>query len=112
MRHIPAHAKFPEQRKRNPARLYYPGQIVMGDGLPNRSCILRDISTGGGRISAEVIHDVPDKFVLLLSADGRVARLCETQWRFDNQIGVRFLKGPIPACSRIDANSGVELIFI
>lgn len=111
MQRIPEFSKFTEQRKGARIRLYYPAHIVMGNGLPNRSCILRDICRSGGRISAEEIRDVPDRFVLWLSPDGRVTRLCQTQWRFDNQIGVQFLKKSISAHPLVP-RSDVELIFI
>ena len=89
---IPTHLYIVESSKTVGKRFYYPARIVMGAGLPTRPCILRDAGANGCRISAETIHDVPDKFVLLLSPDGRMSRLCQTQWRFDNQIAVRFLQ--------------------
>ena len=108
---IPKRTHFVEQPTNARKRLYYPASIVISDRLPTRRCILRDVGTSGARLSAETIQDVPDKVTLLLSTDGNVFRLCQTEWRFDNQTGVRFLEGGNAVSSQV-ASSDVELILI
>jgi len=53
-------------------------------------CMLRDISTGGAKLSGGLVHELPDRFLLMLSRDHKVTRWCEVVRRAENEIGVRF----------------------
>lgn len=76
-------------------------------------CCVRDVSASGAQIAVEGA-EVPDDFVLCLSADGTVSRICKVVWRKGSAIGVKFAVGrkkeatvaPVPKCSPADAASG------
>ena len=65
--------------------------IVTGLDSPPQQCQLTDASDHGGKIAVVDVGKVPDKFILLLTAQGRAARKCEVAWRSDREIGLRFL---------------------
>jgi hypothetical protein len=66
-------------------------KIQSGAGTLPRDCLITDISTGGVRLHVEG-YEVPDDFVLLLSAEG-LAKECNYQvvWRLGPEIGARFV---------------------
>jgi hypothetical protein len=66
-------------------------KIQVGTGSPPRDCVIADISTGGVKLEVEGF-DVPDDFVLILSANG-VAKECNYQvvWRIGHEVGARFV---------------------
>ena len=84
-------AAISETRLRMPGRFYYNAVIEYGDASNRRPCIIWGISGEGARLSAETVADLPDTFSLLLAENGSVRRLCQVQWRFDNQLAVQFL---------------------
>ncbi|HVZ52251.1 MAG TPA: PilZ domain-containing protein [Pseudolabrys sp.] len=60
------------------------------DSGERQSCLLSDMSETGARIDVENAGQVPEQFMLLLSANGAARRACRVVWRTSNQIGVRF----------------------
>ena len=54
-------------------------------------CRIADVSATGAMIIAEAPQDVPDCFVLVLSRNGTVRRLCEVSWRTSRSLGARFV---------------------
>jgi len=60
------------------------------DSGERQSCLLSDMSETGARIDVENADQVPDHFMLLLSANGAARRACHVVWRKPTQIGVRF----------------------
>jgi hypothetical protein len=55
-------------------------------------CTLLDISDSGARLALPASTEVPDEFVLLLSANGKARRRCRVAWRGNrDQIGVQFV---------------------
>lgn len=54
---------------------------------------LIDISSGGAglKLDSERWQHIPLNFVMLLTPDGSVKRLCEMVWRENRKIGVRFI---------------------
>ena len=62
-----------------------------------QTCLLSDMSETGARIDVENAEQVPDRFVLLLSANGAARRACRVVWRKPNQIGVSFKLVAVPA---------------
>lgn len=65
--------------------------IVTSAESPPQQCQLTDASDHGGKITFTDVGKIPDKFILLLTAEGRAARKCEVAWRSDKEIGLRFL---------------------
>jgi hypothetical protein len=58
-----------------------------------RQCRVLDISETGARLAADP-QPLPDRFVLLLSANGAVRRICDLVWQNNGEVGVRFVKPP------------------
>ena len=79
------------ENRRDPRRRVLKGATV---AYNNRhctiSCMIRDISSGGARLSSTSSVDVPDTFELIVEVDGLEAE-CEVVWRYGKDIGVRFL---------------------
>lgn len=65
--------------------------VIIGSDSEPRQCQLTDASDHGGKIAFPDVEKVPDKFILLLTEDGKAARKCEVAWRSDKEIGLRFL---------------------
>ena len=79
-----------EKRKAPRKTLDRPGWIMANDGEP-RECRVCDVSQRGARLGVERVNEMPDYFVLRLSADGRVARHCMIVWRTRDEVGVEFV---------------------
>jgi len=75
--------------------LHYPAWIVLGRDQPPYKCMLSDVSKAGAKISLAGHLDVPQRFVLLLSADGGPRRNCRVVWRDGTMMGVEFQRSPI-----------------
>jgi len=70
--------------------------ILRSDGSFVCECTLRDVSDSGARLAINVkpgtaIPDIAPEFILSLSRRGNIVRHCETVWRRNNEIGVRFI---------------------
>jgi PilZ domain len=77
--------RFPRKRINAVAFLY----TVEGGALGN--CRVKDISSGGARLAHSLSDELPAEFLISFSRNGRVRRRCETRWRKDGELGVRFL---------------------
>lgn len=72
-------------------RLINHGARIAGlDGSELQSCRIIDISGTGARLGVLQPEELPDQFLLLLSHDGKLRRLCAVVWRRDKAIGVQF----------------------
>jgi hypothetical protein len=91
MKNVANAAAISETRFRVRRRFHYNAVIEYGDASNRRPCIIWGLSREGARLSAETVADLPDTFCLLLAKNGSVRRLCQVQWRFDNQLAVQFL---------------------
>ena len=80
---------FQQKRANKRQRFYYKASLSFAD--QQHDCIIWDISCSGARLSAEIASDLPDTFEIVLTKRGNVRRLCRVQWRFDNQLGIRFV---------------------
>lgn len=67
-------------------------KIQTGTGSLPRDCWISDVSDGGVRLHAEGF-EVPDEFVLLLSASAGGRRECRVVWRLGHEVGAEFLGG-------------------
>jgi hypothetical protein len=79
-----------EQRKHRRQPLSYSAKIVMDGEETARTCTLSDVSQSGGRLVLDQDGELPDRFVLLLSANGGAQRRCQVIWRDGMTIGVKF----------------------
>jgi hypothetical protein len=52
---------------------------------------ISNFSKGGARISYVAHIQIPDKFDLLMTEDGKVGRRCKVVWRSDKEFGVEFV---------------------
>jgi hypothetical protein len=64
------------------AKLQVPGSLP-------RDCLIVDISDSGIRIHAEHL-DVPDEFLILISAARQERRECRVVWRLGFEVGAEF----------------------
>ncbi len=64
--------------------------IDFGDGKPAFGCVLGNLSDTGAKIIIPSGKELPEEFVLRLSADGRVARRCRIAWKSGGEAGVAF----------------------
>lgn len=79
-----------EQRRDHRRRVLKGATVAYNNRHCTISCMIRDISTGGARLSATSSVDIPDTFELIVELDGLEAE-CEVVWRYGKDIGVRFL---------------------
>ena len=82
-----------ERRKSRRRTLSYGASIVSFDGTLKRDCVIDDISAIGAKLKIEAPKELPEEFVLLLSARGEARRRCKIAWRGAQEIGVRFRAG-------------------
>jgi len=79
-----------ERRKSKRRTIGYGASVVSFDGVLKRDCVIADISASGARLRIETPKELPEEFVLLLSARGEAKRRCKITWRRAQEIGVRF----------------------
>lgn len=78
-------------RKFERRRIQLAGTIYARDGKALVQCELRDISKGGARLALPRELELPQEFLLSLSADGYVLRQCKKAWQFSILVGVQFV---------------------
>ena len=61
------------------------------DGWPIGECNTVDMSETGAKLQWRCPSEVPPEFLLSLSRNGKVRRLCHLKWRKADKIGVRFV---------------------
>ena len=93
-------------KRKSPRRtVSYPATIILGSDSPPLYCALCNASQEGAQLLLADPDQVPDRFILALSADGAARRKCRVVWRSGELIGVEFLKaakkGEGPAAARM-----------
>jgi len=78
-----------EHRKSRRRPICYVAWVATGPDA-RQDCLLSDMSETGARIDIPDADEIPDRFVLLLTANGAARRTCRVVWRKAHQIGVRF----------------------
>ncbi len=73
-------------------RAFKGAQIIFNGGASAIDCTLSDISLTGARLKVVTPVGVPDRFTLLILADG-VRHECRVAWKRANDIGVSFMTG-------------------
>ena len=78
--------------KRKHARVAFerPGFVIREPNGAWIECFINNVSEGGASIKVGAL-EVPEIFVLLLSSNGEVRRLCKTVWRQGELLGASFV---------------------
>src|SRR5579864_997129 len=84
-----------DRRKGRRRYVVHGARIVCDGGSGPQNCRMLDVSAFGAQLELEKAATLPDKFVLLLSHDGRLRRQCLVVWRKENTVGIEF-KPPFP----------------
>jgi len=79
-----------ELRRKPRRQFHYTARIIAGKNAPPIACSISDISERGARLALEGDGEVPDTFILLLTADGGARRHCRVVWRDGVNVGVEF----------------------
>jgi len=79
------------EQRQSVRRYVLQGARIAGNNVPVENCWIVDISASGAQLKVKSADTVPNRFILLLSRDGRLQRQCEVVWRSENAIGVRFM---------------------
>ena len=54
-------------------------------------CLIKDLSTGGAKITGVIVENIPNEFMLRISR-ARGSRKCRVLWRDADRIGVEFIE--------------------
>ena len=80
-----------ELRRHERKPLHYPAWIVTSPASKPLRCMMSDVSKSGAKLAYKGGAELPDRFMLLLSADGKTRRMCRVVWRQGSRMGVEFL---------------------
>jgi hypothetical protein len=80
-----------ENRASRRRSINHGARIAALDGGVLQSCRIIDISGTGARLGVLQPETVPEQFLLLLSHDGKLHRICSVVWRRDKAVGVQFI---------------------
>ncbi len=77
------------QGRANPRqRVYKNGTIVYNGGTSTRTCLIRDLSASGARISLHSTIGIPNDFLLMFANGSRY--FCTVKWRKLTGLGVEY----------------------
>ena len=79
-----------ELRKKPRRQFHYTARIITDQNAAPIACSISDISETGARLALERDSELPEKFLLLLTANGHAHRQCRVIWRTGVMIGVEF----------------------
>jgi len=79
-----------ELRKNLRRPFHYNAKILVDKSTPPIPCSISNVSEKGARLALEDAGELPDSFVLLLTANGGARRHCRIIWRKDTIVGVKF----------------------
>jgi PilZ domain-containing protein len=66
------------------------GVVSDKQGAVLSRCLLVNVSATGAKLVVEFPDKIPDSFILMLSRNGGVRRVCDVKWRSGSSIGVKF----------------------
>jgi PilZ domain len=92
-----------EKRSQQRQKTLLVGKIIFGANRFAMDCSVRDLSSGGARLSFSEPAEVPDAFELHLPSRWTAFRV-EVRWRKSRQVGVKFravLQRPFAARERL-----------
>ena|ERR671918_338058 len=75
------------------------GTVELGNGLPQRPCVVTNLSNGGAKLSGLDAATLPDEFILRLTSSRNSARKCQVIWREKHELGVEFAE-PFPTSAK------------
>ena len=78
-----------ERRLAQRLRTLKGGKIVVNNGFSTYDCTVRNLSDIGAKLTVASLVGIPETFQLAMD-DGRRFN-CETIWRKEGQIGVKFV---------------------
>jgi hypothetical protein len=79
------------QKRSGPRRdLKWNVNIIGDEGTLIGQCRTSNVSARGAKLILEEAIEVPDRFFISFSLDGKVKRGCKVAWRNGNEIGVLF----------------------
>jgi len=79
-----------ELRKQPRRQFHYQASVLVSKNGPPIACEIADISHTGARIVLANELELPDRFILMLNANGDARRVCRVVWRDGVTIGVEF----------------------
>lgn len=80
-----------DKRKHPRTSMRHAGSIRDSFGETLAHFVTVDISAGGAQLKLSSEPDLPRRFIVHLSSNGSVRRVCEIAWRNGNRVGVRFV---------------------
>lgn len=66
-------------------------RLATTEGAALGTCVMLDVSATGARLKLDTPDPLPKKFVLLLSHNGDLRRLCSVAWQSETTVGVQFI---------------------
>ena len=81
-------------RKRERKAFGHRAWVDLANGSPVIDCLIKNISDAGAMLVFSSPKEVPERLVMNLSEDGRVARTCRVVWNSGSAIGVEFSDRP------------------
>lgn len=79
-----------EHRKKPRRQFHHNAKILLDRKGTLLACSLADISETGARITLETERELPERFVLLFTAQGETRRRCRVVWREGTTFGLAF----------------------
>ena len=79
-----------ERRKNFRAEWNSTATVLGLDGHSISSCVLRDFSNGGAKLTIVDANAIPDQFLLGITLSPRGRRKCRVLWRSNDSLGVEF----------------------
>jgi hypothetical protein len=82
-----------EQRAKVRRSVRQGARLAALDGVALGTCVMVDVSAGGARLLLQTSDPLPSQFLLLLSRNGNLRRLCTVAWQTGAKAGVEFVPG-------------------
>lgn len=79
-----------DKRRHQRRQLTYQAEIITLDEANVLRCVVLDVSDTGARLLVDPADMVPQDFILALTSNRQVLRVCRTVRRSEDEIGVRF----------------------
>jgi hypothetical protein len=78
-----------ENRRVPRQRVLKGGRIVFNNGRSTIDCTVRNLSSGGAKLSVASVFGVPQTFYLVVGTEN--SRACQVVWHGTNELGVEFI---------------------
>ncbi len=94
-----------ERRKGARRAIDHPCWIDGGPGQPPIKGHLSNVSHSGAKLTCEDSVELPDKFIVYMTHDGNVGRVCKVVRRAEKEIGLHFLSRNVPKPHWLDPSA-------